>query len=1487
MIPEEKAKKYYLGLDIGTNSVGYCVTDENYNVIEGKRKIYEVIDGKRIIKQTYHNHLWGSRLFEECKVAKSRRTNRTTRRRIARRRWRVMLLRSLFEKSIEAVDPLFFKKLDASFLHNEDREPDLRFDPFLFVHPKASGKAKKEPDKNDFTKTTIYHLRERMIQNPDTKFDIRLVYLVLEHMIKYRGNFLFEGNFSSIGNDPQYLADKFNEMNEILDNIFEHAEGAENIIHFNITLKQAKELNTAFMITTKVKELGAKEDKIFGKLKDIRLWLLSLINGSSSVTAGKLIPSLKEDEDLGKKKIDFSDENFEDTLNSLGLDENYYQLILSTKSIYDYRILANLLKGKSSLSEAMISIYDTHKNQLGELKDLYKEFANKEQYDNMFRNASAEKTHSYANYIGYTKTRKGRICCAKYTKLEDLVKQIKTDLSFDKLKNVINERINNAQGYDKKKYADLLEKYEDLAKEIDNLDFLPKQNNKNNGVLPYQLNENEMRKILENQGKFYPFLLDKAPAYPNSEKQDYKIISLLKFKIPYYIGPLSRKSNMNKDPNQWAQRKEEGRITPWNFSQLIDLDKSADVFIERMKKTDTYIFGEKTLPKCSLIYQSYLVLNDLNNLLINNAPIIEEDKNYLIEKVFFKQKKVSEESLKAALKEKYKEEVTITTRNSESLSENPIQSSLSSFIDLSNDKAFGKNFYSDSKTFNLAETVIELITIVEDKDLLEKRLNKLGLTRIQIKYLKNLRFTGWAKFSKKLLCGLKTKDVNPKTGEIIEYSILDLLLHTSKNFMEIYEGGYDFKKQVADLNSALVESREDLIENSYASPAMKRAIRQSFKLIDELKRVLKIDFFTKIFVECTRAPQDDKKRTFSRKKQIQEAYKAVGGIVDKEALDNLNKALVTYDDSSLHKKKIFLYFMQFGKSLYSGEDIDLSNLKNYDIDHIIPQAKVKDGSFNNIVLVERNLNNKKEDSYPIPKDILSEKGRDFVNKLGHLKNSFFFMPKSKMERILRIRPLSDEEIVGFVNRQLTITNQAVRAVCEILNETEKNTQIIYSKAGQVSDFRATFDLVKVRDINDLHHANDAYLNIVVGNVYNDTFGNRFTIEKYKELQSGKKNYSLKLNAEKFFRKTHQRGNNVYWLSPRYKEIRNNDGTKVYERVDSTPGTIDTVTKFMALNDPIVTQMTYTNTGKQGFFNKITIHPVRDEKAKFPLKQSQPLSGAGWQEKYGGYADLTNPYFMLVESDGKKGKKNYSLESIPSVYLASFNKFSKNRCLEAKLDYLRVHNKLKNPKILIDKLLMRTILKVPYKTTEGKEGYVKLGITGKSGKSIICINLSELFLPKDLQKYYKQISNVFGTNLPANQKKDLSKFDQETNDSIKDGKNILTRENNERLFNYLINVVLKKPMYEGLPTINGSFIKLKKMNSEFLRLSTFKQAKVLISIIKLLSCKSAQGNDLSVFNGLSQNLGVIHLNKNLVPQTKIFVTSTTGLFEKILFTVPKD
>ena len=94
----EKIKKidYFVGLDIGTNSVGYSATDENYNLIKHRQ-----------------HPMWGVHLFETANLANERRTFRAARRRLDRRQQRIQLLRELFAAEIAAADPKFFHRIDS------------------------------------------------------------------------------------------------------------------------------------------------------------------------------------------------------------------------------------------------------------------------------------------------------------------------------------------------------------------------------------------------------------------------------------------------------------------------------------------------------------------------------------------------------------------------------------------------------------------------------------------------------------------------------------------------------------------------------------------------------------------------------------------------------------------------------------------------------------------------------------------------------------------------------------------------------------------------------------------------------------------------------------------------------------------------------------------------------------------------------------------------------------------------------------------------------------------------------------------------------------------------------------------------------------------------------------------------------------------------------------------------------------------------------
>ena len=101
---KKKFGEYYLGLDIGTDSVGWAATDPEYNLLTLNQK-----------------SMWGSRLFPEAQTSVDRRTFRIARRRIQRRNQRLALLQDVFSEAVCRNDPDFFLRLQEGMLHTEDK----------------------------------------------------------------------------------------------------------------------------------------------------------------------------------------------------------------------------------------------------------------------------------------------------------------------------------------------------------------------------------------------------------------------------------------------------------------------------------------------------------------------------------------------------------------------------------------------------------------------------------------------------------------------------------------------------------------------------------------------------------------------------------------------------------------------------------------------------------------------------------------------------------------------------------------------------------------------------------------------------------------------------------------------------------------------------------------------------------------------------------------------------------------------------------------------------------------------------------------------------------------------------------------------------------------------------------------------------------------------------------------------------------------------
>ena len=364
------------------------------------------------------------------------------------------------------------------------------------------------------------------------------------------------------------------------------------------------------------------------------------------------------------------------------------------------------------------------------------------------------------------------------------------------------------------------------------------------------------------------------------------------------------------------------------------------------------------------------------------------------------------------------------------------------------------------------ETIIlNIVLFGEDKKLLKQRLKKLfpQLTEGQMKAICTLSYKGWGNFSKKFLEEITVIDSD--TGDTI--NVITALWKTNDNLMQLLYGSLKFIKCVEEYNSGLesVSLNYESIEKLYVSPAVKRQIWQTVQVVKEIRKCMGTDP-KRIFVEMAREKQESK-RTESRKKQLLDLYKSF-----KEEQSEIVSSLEQQEDHELRRDKLYLYYTQKGFCMYSGHPIDFEKLWDnnmYDIDHIYPQSKTMDDSLDNRVLVERKENEAKEDNYPINPEI--QKARKTLWK-SLLDGGF--ISKKKYDRLIRKTKFEENELAGFIERQIVETRQGTKIVADILKEAFPNSKIVYVKARTVSNFRQDFELMKVREMNDLHHAKDAY-----------------------------------------------------------------------------------------------------------------------------------------------------------------------------------------------------------------------------------------------------------------------------------------------------------------------------------------------------------------------------------------------------------------------------
>lgn len=684
---------YYLGLDMGTNSVGWAATTPDYKLVRAKGK-----------------DLWGVRLFEEAETAANRRIYRTSRRRRQREVARLGFLKSVFADEIEKVDESFFARLEESKFYFEDRSKDNKQPYALFAD-------KDYTDKEYYEQyPTIFHLRKALLENDGSQsFDVRLVYLAIASLYKRRGHFLNDlleeddqsNSFSVLYNHVQGLLDEMEvcELKSVDISKLESALSEKGISKSKI-LENVAEIADV-----------TKKDKI-------QYQILSLLCGMT-VKIKDIFGEEVVGEDNKTLSISFRNASYDEKAMEVQtvIGNEYFEIIEVLKEMHDKALLANIMKGYDYLSQARVANYEEHQADLKLLKKVLKQYDMKA-YNDMFRTMTDGNYSAYVGSVNSNGEKKRRLNGDRSA--ETLYKNIK---------NILKQ---------------IPQEDENVQKILERIDaglFLPKQLTFENGVIPNQVHLREMKKILKNAENFLPFLKERDE---NGKSISEKIEEVFKFRIPYYVGPVGDVHAGEKGVNAWSKRIEGGKIYPWNLDQKIDLKLSHQEFIERMVKHCTYLHGSKALPKNSYLYEKFQVLNELNNLKINGEKISVETKQMIYEELFASGKKVSLKALQIFLEKKHL--INIGEKEAISGIDGGFKCALTTVNKFYG--IWGEKVHSDSHR-KIIEDIVFMGTVFgqEKKMFADSIREKYShvLSEQDIKRIKGFKFEGWGKLSKEFL----------------------------------------------------------------------------------------------------------------------------------------------------------------------------------------------------------------------------------------------------------------------------------------------------------------------------------------------------------------------------------------------------------------------------------------------------------------------------------------------------------------------------------------------------------------------------------------------------------------------------------------------------------------------------------------------------------------------------------------------------------------
>jgi len=511
-------------------------------------------------------------------------------------------------------------------------------------------------------------------------------------------------------------------------------------------------------------------------------------------------------------------------------------------------------------------------------------------------------------------------------------------------------------------------------------------------------------------------------------------------------------------------------------------NKQIEVEVEGKKKIKT--IGCRVCPKSSPLFQEFKIWQILNNVLVTDLkekemrPLFQEEKELLFEELNYKEKLSKAEVLKI-LFDKPKD----FDLNYKSLDGNTTQADLFKLYqdiiirsghnidDFSKDssKEILKKVREIFNALGINTAILEFDSTLEGEELEKQPMYQLWHLLYSFegdksnlgneKLIEKLQHSyGFDKEYAIMLAGVVFKQ---DYGSLSTKAIRKILPHLKDgNVYSVaceYAGYKHSKKSLTreELDAKKLKDKLELLpRNSLRNPVVEKILNQMVNVVNGI-----IDTYGKpdeIRIELARELKKSAKEREELTDVINKTTKLHEDYV-KKLQEEFGLSHVSRNDIIRYKLYLELETNGF-KTLYSDTYIPKEELfsKRFDIEHIIPQAKLFDDSFSNKTLEARSVNLKKGNmtAYDF---VESEYGdvslNDYKQRIEKMKSK---ISKTKYDKLL----MPEDKIPsGFINRDLRDTQYIAKKAREMLEDIVK---FVVPTTGSVTDrLREDWQLIDI------------------------------------------------------------------------------------------------------------------------------------------------------------------------------------------------------------------------------------------------------------------------------------------------------------------------------------------------------------------------------------------------------------------------------------------